>query len=162
MAGKLKGQMAATTPKGSRYERVSISLATSITSPVIWVVMPHAVSQTCNPRSTSPLASANVLPCSRVMEVASRSIFWRMRWVNLKMICCLVMMEVARHLGKAFCADSTAAFNSASVDWGTRVTRLLVAGSWRSIQVVACEGTNWLSMKLWVLTTFWICSWLRG
>ena len=30
------------------------------------------------------------------------------------------------------------------------MTRLLVAGSWRSIHVVAFDGMNWLSMKLWV------------
>ena len=46
MAGKLKGQMAATTPRGSRYDLVSMSLATSSTSPCSWVVMPQAVSQT--------------------------------------------------------------------------------------------------------------------
>ena len=34
MAGKLKGQMAATTPRGSLYDLVSMSLATSRTSPV--------------------------------------------------------------------------------------------------------------------------------
>lgn len=129
IAGKLKGQIAAVTPKGSRYERVSISLATSKTSPGIMVVIPHMVSATCRPRKTSPLASAKVLPCSRVMLAARRSQCSRIRATNLNMICCLASKEVAFHAGKAFSALSTAALSSSSVDCGTRVTRLLVAGS---------------------------------
>ena len=71
-------------------------------------------------------------------------------------------MLVARHAGKAFAALATAARSSVSVLWGTRVTRLLVAGSWRSIQEVVFEGRNWLSMKLVVSIGFWICLWLVG
>ena len=45
---------------------------------------------------------------------------------------------------------------------GTRVTRLLVAGSWRSIQVSAWLGVNWLSTKFKVSLGFSILSWERG
>ena len=62
MAGKLKGQMAATTPKGTRIVWVSMSEETSRTSPIICVGIAVVASTTWTPRSTSPLASANVLP----------------------------------------------------------------------------------------------------
>lgn len=84
--------------------------------------------------------------------------FSRMSATSLNMTCCRCITDVAFHAGNAFCADSTAALSSASVDWGTRVTRLLVAGSGRSIHWEVWEGTNWLSMKLVVSTTFWIFS----
>jgi hypothetical protein len=42
------------------------------------------------------------------------------------------------------------------------VTRLLVAGSCRSIHVEAFEGTNLLSRKLWVSIGSAICSWEVG
>jgi hypothetical protein len=85
-----------------------------------------------------------------------------MRAVNLKRICCLAMMLVFFQAGKAFSADSTAAFSSSFVLWGTRVTRLLVAGSWRSIHLVALDGTNSLLMKFAVSMGFAIFWWLVG
>ena len=42
------------------------------------------------------------------------------------------------------------------------MTRLLVAGSWRSIHEEVFEGTNLLSMKLVVSMGFCICWWLVG
>lgn len=69
---------------------------------------------------------------------------------------------MAFHAGKAFCALTTAALSSTSVLWGTRVTRLFVAGSKRSIHDVAFELTNWLSRKFWVLPGEDTCSWLVG
>ena len=61
------------------------------------------------------------------------------------------MIEVALHAGNAFSADSTAACSSSSVLCGTRVIRLFVAGSYKSIQVDALDAVNWLSTKLVVL-----------
>lgn len=86
-------------------------------------------SATCKPLKTSPLASTRVFPCSRVMLAANLSQFCLINATSLNMICCLVNKLVAFHFGKALAAESTAAFSSASVDCGTRVTRLLVAGS---------------------------------
>lgn len=71
-------------------------------------------------------------------------------------------MLVARQAGNAFCAASAAAWSSSSVLWGTRVTSLLVAGSGRSIQVVALEETNSLLMKLVVSMGLAMGSWVVG
>ena len=162
MAGKLKGQMAATTPRGSRYDLVSISFATSNTSPVICVVIPQAVSATCRPRRTSPFASAIVLPCSSVMLAARRSQFSLINATYLNISCCLCRMLVAFHAGKAASALSTAALSSASVLCGTLVTRLFVAGSWRSIHWVAWDWMNLLSRKFVVSMGWETFSWEVG
>lgn len=71
-------------------------------------------------------------------------------------------MLVALHAGNAFWADSTAARSSSSVLWGTLVTRLLVAGSCRSIHSVALDGTNSLSMKFVVSMGLAMGSWVVG
>lgn len=71
-------------------------------------------------------------------------------------------MLVARHAGKAFSADSIAARSSSSVLWGTRVIRLLVAGSGKSIHVEALEATNSLSRKFAVSMGLAIRSWVVG
>src|SRR5258708_37425880 len=92
---------------------------------------------------------AKVLPCSKVMLAASLSQFSRTNCVNLNMICCRAITLVALHAGNAFCALSTAALSSASVLCGTLVTRLLVAGSCNSINWVASDLTNLLSIKYW-------------
>lgn len=154
--------MAATTPKGSRYVLVSMSLATSNTSPFRNSGAPQAASATCSPRRTSPLASAKVLPCSSVMLAARRSQCSRTRPTNLNMICWRASTLVFRHAGKAFWALSTAAWSSASVDCGTLVTRLLVAGSWSSIHLSACEALNSLSMNHGVSCGWAIRSWFWG
>src|SRR3569833_272595 len=78
------------------------------------------------------------------------------------MICCRARTLVARQAGKALSADSTAALSSASVICGTRVTRLLVAGSCRSMNCVELDETNLLSMKAGVSSTFWILSCVVG
>jgi hypothetical protein len=66
IAGKLNGQTAAPTPRGSRRTYVSISFDTSILAPSSSFGIAHIASTTCWPRRTSPLASAKVLPCSRL------------------------------------------------------------------------------------------------
>mmetsp|Transcript_7983 Transcript_7983/g.23855 ORF Transcript_7983/g.23855 Transcript_7983/m.23855 type:complete len:264 (-) Transcript_7983:403-1194(-) len=78
MAGKLKGQIPATTPRGCLIEYVSIPPATfSISSPMEMVGTLHANSTTSSPLKTSPLASARVLPCSTETFTASSSKFAR-------------------------------------------------------------------------------------
>lgn len=139
-----------------------MSFATSSTSPVICVVIPQAVSATCRPRRTSPLASPNVLPCSSVMLAANLSQFSRIRCVYLNMIACLASRLVSFHPLNAFCALSTAALSSSSVLCGTLVTRLFVEGSFRSIHCVALDAVNWLSMKFCVSCGDWMRSWFMG
>ena len=62
IAGKLNGQIAATTPNGTRIVEVSMSAETSSCSPIIWDGMEVVASTTCRPLSTSPFASAKVFP----------------------------------------------------------------------------------------------------
>src|SRR5438045_5421386 len=66
IAGKLKGHIADTTPRGTRIVEVSMSAETSRDSPIIWDGIAVAPSTTCNPRSTSPFASASVFRCDFV------------------------------------------------------------------------------------------------
>jgi hypothetical protein len=64
IAGKLKGAIPPHTPRGTRYEYVSMpALTFSTVSPIIMGAMPQANSTTSTPRKMSPLASAIVLPC---------------------------------------------------------------------------------------------------
>lgn len=150
MAGKLNGQMAATTPRGSRIVYVSMSVETSRWSPIcIWLI-PQAASTTCKPRSTSPRASGIVFPCSSVMDAARRSQSRRMRATSLNMTCCLWSTEVLRQPGKAFFAASTAACISSFVLSGTLVTILFVAGSGTSMNFEVDDFTNWPLMKFLV------------
>lgn len=71
-------------------------------------------------------------------------------------------MLVARQAGKAFCAESTAAWSSSSVLCGTRVINVLVAGSFRSIHCPDLDGIASLSMKFVVSMGLLIGSWLVG
>ncbi|MNT49294.1 hypothetical protein D3C72_1861360 [compost metagenome] len=72
--GKLNGVMPATTPRAWRMLQLSMP-------PPIWSEywplsscgMPQANSTISMPRITSPLASENTLPCSRVISSASSS-----------------------------------------------------------------------------------------
>lgn len=105
---------------------------------------------------------ANVLPCSKVIEAASLSQFSLTNCVNLNMICCLAITLVALHAGNAFCALSTAALSSASVLWGTLVTRLFVAGSCNSMKLEVSDFKNLLSIKYGVSCTSWIFSCVVG
>jgi hypothetical protein len=88
MAGKLKGEILAQTPRGSLLLSVSMSFDTSSLSPMRVEVMAVADSTTCRPRRTSPLASARVLPCSRVMAAAISGVWARIKCWSL--VCQLV------------------------------------------------------------------------
>jgi hypothetical protein len=56
--------------------------------------------------------------------------------VNLKIICCLAMMLVALQAGKAFSADSTAAFSSASIDTANFIDN----------EFVASKASTWMDL----------------
>ena len=74
IAGKLNGQMPATTPTGTRQVWLSIPRAIpSTVRPCASVGMPQAKSTTSIPRRTSLRASSRSLPFSRETEAASAS-----------------------------------------------------------------------------------------
>ena len=74
MAGKLKGQMPATTPTGWRRVCTSTPVeAWSVNSPLSAALMPQAKSMVSRPRAISPRASPWVLPPSRTMASAISS-----------------------------------------------------------------------------------------
>ena len=74
MTGKLNGVMPATTPSGSSTVRMSTPVEISeLDEPFRWLGMPHANSTFSMPRATSPRASSNTFPCSRVTAAASSS-----------------------------------------------------------------------------------------
>ena len=129
IAGKLNGVIAATTPTGWRTSSTSTPLATpSRFSPLSRCGIAVAASVDSMPRSTSPRASASVLPMSSVTsraisscrsQSASRSaITARARFCG----------GVARQAGNASCAARTAASTSDAALRGTRATTSPVAG----------------------------------
>ena len=74
MTGKLNGVMPATTPTGSSTVRMSTPVEISeLDEPFSRLGMPHANSTFSMPRATSPRASSNTFPCSRVTAAASSS-----------------------------------------------------------------------------------------
>ena len=77
MAGKLNGEITATTPSGWRSECTSTPVETpSLKPPLSRCGAPQANSTTSSPRCTSPSASSSTLPCSAVMASATS---WRRR-----------------------------------------------------------------------------------
>ena len=129
MAGKLKGVIPATTPSGWRMEYMSIpGPAPSVYSPLRRCGAPMQNSATSRPRTTSPLASGSVLPCSRESASASLSMS-RLRSSTKRIItrarrCGLV----AAHRGCAALAPSTAAASSAAEASATSACTSPVAG----------------------------------
>jgi hypothetical protein len=72
MAGKLKGLITPTTPKGWRTLCTSMPVeAPTECAPLTRWGMPQASSTTSWPRDTSPSASDSTFPCSEVMIAAS-------------------------------------------------------------------------------------------
>lgn len=114
IAGKLNGQIAPVTPRGNLILVVSMSLATSTLSPFIKVGIAVMVSTTCRPRNTSPMASACVLPCSRVMLAAISDWYWRMRaWYLLSVSDGFHTYRSGRvqtHLSMMFCRENKLVF----------------------------------------------------
>src|SRR6478609_6303755 len=74
IAGKLNGEITATTPSGWRIEYTSTPVETpSLNDPLSRCGAPQANSATSSPRCTSPSASSRTLPCSEVMTAATSS-----------------------------------------------------------------------------------------
>ncbi len=113
MAGKLKGVMPATTPRGWRIEYMSMpGPAPSVKSPFSRCGMPVQNSDTSTPRWMSPLASETVLPCSRASSSARESVSWAMRSRNFMNTRARRWGLVAAQAGWAALAFSTAARSS--------------------------------------------------
>ena len=121
IAGKLNGVMPAHTPSGWRNDRRSTPVPTfSLNSPLSSCGMPQANSTTSMPRTTSPLASASVLPCSELTRSASSSICCSSRSLSLNMMRARRSGVTAAHLGRASRAACTAASTSAALANATR------------------------------------------
>lgn len=104
-----------------------------------------------NPLRTSPSASTSVFPCSLVMFFARSDMLARIMCWSLSITCWRVRIDVWLQVLKARFEDSTAAFISSCVHFGTRVTTSLVAGSWSSIQSFVFESTNLPSMNIFTV-----------
>ncbi len=129
MTGKLNGVMPATTPSGWRSVQLSMSVDTwSVKSPFRSCGMPQANSMMSMPRSTSPTASENTLPCSLVMILASSSLCSftsaRKRFISLARR----IGGRRDHAGKAAFAAATAASTAAPSERSTRPVTAPVAG----------------------------------
>mmetsp|Transcript_46345 Transcript_46345/g.116712 ORF Transcript_46345/g.116712 Transcript_46345/m.116712 type:complete len:380 (+) Transcript_46345:436-1575(+) len=143
MAGKLKGVMPAHTPSGWRYEYVSMWRDTfSTVSPMMLVAVAHDCSTTSRPRKTSPRASTRVLPCSRVMELASSSVCRMTSSCSLNIMRCRVLTDVLRQPGRAALAAPTAPSISSRVQRGVSASTSCVAGLRISLCSVAFDLTN--------------------
>ena len=133
MAGKLYGQIPATTPKGWRYISTSTLVATfSRLRPCRCVVMPQASSTHSMPRSTSARASASTLPCSSVTERAMRSLFSSSRCLKRKRIRPSGTPGVSRHASNALAASATARSTTSPPESGTLAITSPVAGLYTS------------------------------
>ena len=124
MIGKLNGVMPATTPSGWRNVCESTPPETwSLNSPLSICGMPAANSTTSRPRTTSPLASSSVLPCSELMIAASSSSCSTSSWRKSNMTRERAVTDVSPHVSNAWAAAATAASTSPAVarrtwDWG--------------------------------------------
>eukprot|EP00760_Papus_ankaliazontas_P005651 PhM_4_TR12695/c0_g1_i1/m.105198 len=154
MAGKLKGQMPAVTPRGCLNEYRSMWWDTlSSVSPCISEPMPQACSTTSSPRKTSPLASVSVLPCSCVSTAARRSMFERTRSWYLSITRARLDTLTSDHDFAASALLATAASSSSGVDWGTRESSSPVAGLTTSKSSEALDCTSWPLMYIGTVGT---------
>ncbi len=130
MIGKLNGVIPAHTPSGWRNECRSTSVETwSENSPLVSSAIPHAYSTTSIPRTTSPLASSTVLPCSAAMIRASSSVCSTTSSRNLNITRARRTTDVSAQASKAARAALTAASTSAGVPSSTLRCTWPVAGS---------------------------------
>ena len=115
MIGKLNGVIPAHTPSGCRNECRSTSVETwSENSPLVSSAIPHAYSTTSIPRTTSPLASSNVLPCSAEMIRASSSVCCTTSSRKANITRARRTTDVSLHEANAVFAAWTAASTSAA------------------------------------------------
>jgi hypothetical protein len=130
IAGKLNGEITATTPSGCRrlYESTSVETF-SLNPPRSAEGIPQAYSMTSRPRCTSPAASASTLPCSAVITSASRS---RRAWTSsrkAKSAAVRFASDASRQARAARSAACTATATSAAQASSTVPVRRPVAGS---------------------------------
>ena len=105
ITGKLKGVTPAAIPNGCRKVQLSIPVeACAEYSPFSSAGMPHENSSTSIPRSTSPQASVNTLPCSEVIAAASFSLSRLTNSRNLNITRARRTGGVFAHAGKAVLA----------------------------------------------------------
>ena len=129
IAGKLNGVIPAVTPSAWRIEYMSMpGPAPSVYSPLRSCGAPMQYSMTSRPRCTSPAASGNVLPCSRLRASASLSISRLSRSTYFIITPARRCGLVAAQAGWAAAAMATA-FAISSLDAsGTRACTSPVAG----------------------------------
>ncbi|MNS96491.1 hypothetical protein D3C72_1307910 [compost metagenome] len=129
ITGKLNGVMPATTPSGWRRFQLSMPPPMlSVKSVLSRLGMPQANSTTSMPRVTSPLASENTLPCSRVISAARSSWCWSSSSLNLNRMRARRSGGVSDHAGNAALAAATASATSCAVASATRAATSPVAG----------------------------------
>ena len=130
IAGKLNGEMTATTPSGWRIEKTSTPPETpSLKPPLSRCGAPQANSATSRPRCTSPSASSSTLPCSAVIAAA---ISWRRRETasrNANITAVRRVSDWAAHACPASTASATTASTSSRVAKPTLAETSPVAGS---------------------------------
>ena len=130
MIGKLNGVIPAHTPSGWRNECRSTSVETwSENSPLVSSAIPHANSTTSIPRTTSPLASSKVLPCSEEMIRASSSVCSTISSRKANITRARRTTDVLLQASKAALAACTAASTSAGSASSTWRCTWPVAGS---------------------------------
>ena len=146
ITGTLNGVTPAQTPNGWRRFQLSMPPPMlSLKSVFSSVGAPQAYSTISIPRVTSPLASANTLPCSRQMMCASSSWCSSSNCLNLNMTRARRRDDCSDHAGNALRAEATA---SSTVRWLARATRactLPVAGLKTSLKCSLPESRTWPS-----------------
>ena len=131
IAGKLNGVMPAHTPSAWRMVHASMPLAIcSVYSPFKSWGMPQAKSTTSKPRWISPLASSNVLPCSRVITSAISSMRASMMALKLNITLARRVTGVLDQAGKAALAAATALATPSTDANSTFARTWPVAGSY--------------------------------
>ncbi|MNL24466.1 hypothetical protein D3C87_1459000 [compost metagenome] len=129
ITGKLNGVMPATTPSGWRRFQLSMPPPMlSVKSVLSRLGMPQANSTTSIPRVTSPLASENTLPCSRVISAARSSWCLSSSSLNLNRMRARRSGASSDHAGNAALAAATAAPTSSALPSATRAATSPVAG----------------------------------
>src|SRR5271170_6983824 len=156
IAGKLKGVIPATTPRGWRTDQLSIPGPTcSVNSPLSSCGMPVANSTTSSPRVASPLASEKTFPCSLVRSAATSS----SRCSNIsrkrKSTRALLRGGCADHAGNAAAAAATAVSTSAGVAKATFACNIPLAGLYTSPNRPELPVNVWPLTQWWTSRSFW-------
>ena len=113
MAGKLNGEITATTPSGWRSECTSTPPETSsLNAPLSRCGAPQANSTTSSPRCTSPRASSSTLPCSEVIAAAISSRRRNSASRNANITFVRLVTEASPHARPAVAASATSASTS--------------------------------------------------